>query len=428
MFKISVAMLAMFAAGQQALAQAGACLSLNDVMVQAARTSPEVATRKALQREAEADVMSARSLFRPQISTFARAGTGDVGLVDSTIQSQVGLRVTQRLFDFGNARFSREAAKASSKASGYEVKVAESRAALEAASTLLQLLNATRAIEATERRREYFQTQLSVVERLLDAGAATLSERAEVAAELAEAEAFEEELRFQKQSAETRLRIYTDSPAPPCAQDDLVAELAAMTSGLSEIEVAAQLALDRNPELDALSANASSLAALEKREQRNWLPVVSAVGISSYASSGNGQDYELQDRIGVDVTVPLYSGQALSAERDKAGAQEAAARSRLSAARRQIDEEVRVTFQRVLSLGAQLASRETVEARSLEQFEQAQLEYDAGTRTLPDLVEARLKYEDAALRRIAISFDLMLQKLILLNLTGSGAESLGAVR
>lgn len=425
MLKNSMAALAFFAAGQEAFAQSGACLSLNDVMAKAARTSPEVATRKALQREAEADVTSAKSLFRPQISTFARAGTGDVGLVDSTIQSQVGLRVTQRLFDFGNARFSREAAKASSKASAYEVKVAESRAALEAASTLLQLLNADSAIEATQRRREYFETQLGVVERLLDAGGATLSERAEVAAELAEAEAFQEELKFQKASAETRLRIYTDSAAPPCAEDALAAELAALTLTLPDIETAAQQALDRNPEIDALSANASSLAAIEKREKRNWLPVVSAVGISSYASSGNGQDFELQDRIGVDVTMPLYSGQALSAERDKAGAQETAARSRLSAARRQIDEEVRVTFQRILSLGVQLASRETVEARSLEQFEQAQLEYEAGTRTLPELVEARLKYEDAALRRIAISFDLMLQKLILLNLTGAGTQGAG---
>ena len=419
MLKLLLASVAAFALAPVALAQDKACLGLGDVMSLSARTSPEVATRKALRREAEAEVTSARSLFRPQISTFARTGTGDVGLVDSTIQSQVGLRVTQRLFDFGNARLSREAAKAGADASEYEVKAAEITAAHEAAGTLLQLLNAGRAIEATQLRREYFQQQLSVVERLLEAGAATLSERAEVAAELAEAEAFYEELQFQKESASTRLGIYTGSSLPPCAETELAAEISALTAELSDIDTATQLALEHKPELDALSANASSLSALERREKRNWLPVISAVGISSYASSGNGRDYELQDRIGVDVTVPLYSGSALSAERDKAGAQESAARSRLSGARRQVDEDVRVTFQRILSLGAQLKNRETVEARTREQFEAAEREYEAGTRTLPDLVEARLKYEDTTLRRIAMSFDLMRQKLILLNLTGA---------
>jgi outer membrane protein TolC len=423
MLKLLLACAAVVALAPVALAQDKACLGLGDVMSLAARTSPDVATRKALKREAEAGVTSARSLFRPQISTFARTGAGDVGLVDSEIQSQVGLRVTQRLFDFGNARFSREAAKESAKASEYEVKAAEITAAHEAAATLLQLLNASRAIEATELRRDYFQKQLSVVERLLEAGAATLSERAEVAAELAEAEAFYEELEFQKASASTRLSIYTGSQAPPCTEDALVAEISALTAGFSDIETASQMALERNPELDALSANASSLAAMEKREKRNWLPVISAVGISSYASSGDGRNYELQDRIGVDVTVPLYSGNALSAERDKAGAQESAARSRLSGARRQVDEEVRVTFQRILSLGAQLRNRETVEARTREQFEAAEQEFEAGTRTLPDLVEARLKYEDSTLRRIEVTFDLMGQKLILLNLTG--ADPLG---
>ena len=401
MLKLLLASVAAFALAPVALAQDKACLGLGDVMSLSARTSPEVATRKALRREAEAEVTSARSLFRPQISTFARTGTGDVGLVDSTIQSQVGLRVTQRLFDFGNARLSREAAKAGADASEYEVKAAEITAAHEAAGTLLQLLNAGRAIEATQLRREYFQQQLSVVERLLEAGAATLSERAEVAAELAEAEAFYEELQFQKESASTRLGIYTGSSLPPCAETELAAEISALTAELSDIDTATQLALEHNPELDALSANASSLSALERREKRNWLPVISAVGISSYASSGNGRDYELQDRIGVDVTVPLYSGSALSG------------------ARRQVDEDVRVTFQRILSLGAQLKNRETVEARTREQFEAAEREYEAGTRTLPDLVEARLKYEDTTLRRIAMSFDLMRQKLILLNLTGA---------
>lgn len=64
---------------------------------------------------------------------------------------------------------------------------------------------------------------------------------------------------------------------------------------------------------------------------------------------------------------------------------------------------------RILSLGAPPKYRETVFARALGQFEAAERADEVGTRTLPALVEARLKYEETTLRWIEKSFDLMRQ-------------------
>lgn len=63
---------------------------------------------------------------------------------------------------------------------------------------------------------------------------------------------------------------------------------------------------------------------------------------------------------------------------------------------------------RILSLGAPPQHRETVVARGRGQFEAAE-QNEVGSRTLRDLVEAKLKYEDATLRWVEKSFDLMRQ-------------------
>ena len=88
----------------------GLCLPIADAMQAAASASPDVAVAQAQIAGAKADLQLARSLSRPQVSSFARTQAGDGGLTGNAIDNQVGLRASQRLWDFGDARFAREAA------------------------------------------------------------------------------------------------------------------------------------------------------------------------------------------------------------------------------------------------------------------------------------------------------------------------------
>lgn len=419
--KTGLAALAMAALSHVAAAQSAplSCLGFEDAMLSARLSDPAVETVRAEKRQAEADVTEAKSLYRPQISAFGRTGVGDTGIIDTTVQNQVGLRAEQRIYDFGDAKFARRAARHNVTASNFDLTQAEINAGIDAAAAILGILEAEEQLEFTRERREYFSQQLEAVQELLKEGGATVTERADVAARLAEAEAFALELEFRRDESLTNLEIVTGREGNICSEPALVNEFATIAEQPATIEEAVDAAMTEYPELQALYARADSLQAEAERRKRERLPVISVVGVASYGTIGGTSDqFELQERVGVDVAVPLYSGNALSARRNRAGAQEAAARGQANAARRRLEQDVRITYRRILSLEAQLVSRKEVEARSKEQFEAAEFEYEMGTLILPELVEVRLEYEASGLQRIAAKYEMMRQKLRLMSLTG----------
>ncbi len=59
----------------------------------------------------------------------------------------------------------------------------------------------------------------------------------------------------------------------------------------------------------------------DRARQAGWrLPVVGLVGIVSYVYDDGSEDWDTRDRVGVDVSVPLYTGSALGARNDRARA------------------------------------------------------------------------------------------------------------
>jgi len=100
------------------------CLRFDDVLLMASQRDPGVLISQAQQSEADADIKDAKSLFKPQISAFGRSGFGDTGVVDSSISNQIGVRASQRVFDFGDSKYARQAAEA-----GFEARQEETRQA-----------------------------------------------------------------------------------------------------------------------------------------------------------------------------------------------------------------------------------------------------------------------------------------------------------
>jgi len=399
-----------------------ACLDFDEALKLAVKTDPAVFRALAQQTEAEAELTEARSLFKPQVSAFGRSGLGDVGVVDSAIQNQLGLRVSQRIFDFGDAKYARRIANFNIDASASDIRQTQMQAAQESGLFFLSLMEAREQLKITKQRRDYFQRQLKAVDELLQTGGATRSERANVAAELAQAEAFFFELEFLQQQAQTRLLITTGVDLQACEMTDLDDHFRTQMAELYSSEIAVNRAITSSPALQALEQRANAIGAESKREKLNRLPVIDVVGLSSLTSgeddSGN---FETQNRIGLDVSVPLFSGRRLKARRQQAAAREMIARNEVLDAKRELRENVSITYRRIESLERQLSSRRDVEEQNYEQFQAAEAEYLAGVRVLPDLIDVRLDYEQASLQRTNIKFDLLQQRLQLLILTASVA-------
>ena len=413
------------ASAQQSLASMPSsenCLRLDDVLRLAAQRDPSVIIAKAQETEADAEIKDAKSLFRPQISAFGRSGFGDTGVVDSSISNQIGLRASQRVFDFGDSKYARQAANSGFEASLQDTRQAKLQAAQRTGLSYLELIEAEEQIDLTNRRRDYFSQQLGAVDSLLSRGGATRTERASVASQLADADAFVLELKFRKEQALTQIQIDTGARSLPCSAAVTQTVFNQRLATLQTPDIAAQIALDKNPNIKALEKRADSLEAVRKREKRSRLPIIDIVATGSYSSIGGFDQFEFRDRIGVDVSVPLYSGNAIGARNQRAAARQTIARGRVLDAKRQLRKDINIGFRRVLSLESQLMSRQDVEEQTRLQFEAAEIEQKAGAKTLRDLVEIRLEYEQAGFQRIRTKYDLMRQQLQLLTLTARTFE------
>lgn len=391
------------------------CLTFTEALSQASRVAPSVGTATARLAESEAELMQARSLFRPQVSSFARTGLGDTGLTDSRIENQVGIRVSQRVFDFGDSRFAREAARAGIAASRSDVRAEQATAAETVGRDYLAWLEAGERLRATRERETYFEQQLTATEKLLTTGGATVSDRADIEAEALEAQSARIELEFLLERFATRLAINTRLRVLPCSKDDATQAIVRLSADLPTDPIAAAT---NNPRLEVVRRNADRLEAVAKREAAARFPVVSIGSISSYAFEDLRGGGAIRNRVGVDVSVPLYSGNAQTARVLAARARTQQARGRVGEAQRQLEEDLSISTRRVAALRGQAVRRDRAKEARAEQLNAAELQFERNLRTLPELIEVRLMYETALLASIETSYELLRQQLTIVQLRG----------
>ena len=242
------------------------CLSIDQAMSLSAARDPNARIAEAERASADADLREARSLFRPQISAFTRAGFGDVGLVDSTLQNQVGLRASQRVFDFGDARFAKRAARFAQEASGYATAQARLDAAQGTGSAGLEALEMSERITVSQERALYFERQLASIDALLSEGGATRTERANAASRLAEANAILLELEFQRERASQRVLIDTGLATQVCSNEKQLDFLLQSVAVFPDDASAISSALAQNPTARVIENEIKSQEALVSRQ------------------------------------------------------------------------------------------------------------------------------------------------------------------
>ena len=404
-----------------------ACLGLAALNARASRLAPDVATAIARLDGAEADFDDALALRRPQISMFARSGLGDTGLSSSGIENQIGLRVTQRLIDFGDSRLAREGARSARRAAAHEVRAAALQAGLDVVLLAIDRLETRASLAATLARADYFRSQTQTVSAMADQGLATGAELAEVSAELARSEADRIALEFQRDRIEAALQVRLEDEAPRlCDEPRMAADLDQALGQAGTMAVIADQAVQRNRELSALRETVAASDARRRREARARLPAIEAVGLSSYAYDDARDAWAYRDRIGIDVSVPLYSGSQLSARADRAAAQADLAAAQLRRGEREVREEALVTQRRITALRGQVIRLDAVRERKSEQLALVEQELERSVSTLPELVEVRIEHENAVLAAVRARHDLYREQARLLALADAAPGILPA--
>ncbi len=391
------------------------CVGLDEAITRAFDISAQVGDAMARRASAIADFDDSLALRRPQISAFTRSSLGDQGLADSQIENQVGLRASQRLIDFGDARRARASARSAIAEGDATVMAAMADEAAAVTFAYLDILHARAELAVIGARAAHFRDQAAVIDELIAEGLATRSEQIEVEAQRASAalEVVARELDARAGEQQLGARTGLDA-ASACSQEALPGWL---LEGPDQIGAPTGSIAMASPEFAAARAERQRLEADYQRARRSRLPAVEIVAIGSYAYDDLRDEWAFRDRFGIDLSIPLYGGASISAATDRAQAARDSATTRERSLRLELDAQAARLRARLLASEVQLVHLARLTALQSERVATMERELALSLTTLTELIAARLALEDAQLRQVSARFAVLRDRVSLRALT-----------
>ncbi len=363
--------------------------SFEDALAAAYTNNPEIKAQRQKQEATDEQVSQAVSGFRPTITAeydWARQRTAFADAPYSYGNGGVkALNVTEPLYKGGGTWSSYQSALQKVKAGQYDLSALEQRVLLDSITAYMNVVEASAILDLSRKNADILTEQLKAANTRFQVGEVTRTDVAQSEARLSDA----------------KTRVVT-------AEGDLLSQMASYERSIGVKPEGTLTVPDKLPELpltldDALAqardANPQLLSALHiarasdydvRTSQSVLLPQVNLVG-SLLRQTGAGSDGVTdfsQDKVGVEVHVPLYqSGAEWSRVREaKATARE---RDHESIDRRMsTDEAVTQSWEQLQSAVASITTRnDQIKAETLA-LDGVKQEQQYGSRTVLDVLDA----------------------------------------
>ncbi len=368
-------------------------MSLNDAVRIAVDTSPEVLEAKANQRAVSAEIDQARSLYMPTLDVEAFVGPEYVDRPNALsvanneewrTSRQVSGIASWTLFDgfFRANEMFRQATRF--QGAGFRTMEAAEVVAVDTVESYVDVLRHRRVLQAADNNIEQHRFILGRAQTQFDGGAATQGEVEIAAQRLAAARAIRAEVARALGEVEARfVRLVGQHPRHLHA--------AGIPHGLPRsVDEAITVARSNHPTLDAAALEVESLEAVAEQQLSSAFPELALQGTASYGYDIGGTPGESIDAsLRLVMSWRLFDGGLRTAQHREQVERVGEAEIRLDRFRRDIDQSVRTAWvgvttndQRLSALRDQLTQSERVLTSYYE-------EYDAGLRTLLDLLDAQ---------------------------------------
>lgn len=363
--------------------------SFEDALSSAYENNPQIKAQRQQLEATDEGVSQAVSGFRPTIGAgYNRyrqrtdfGGTGDT-YGNATTQS---LRVEQPLFRGGGTWSSYQGALQRVKSGQYDLEGVEQRVMLDAVTAYMNVVANSAILDLSRRNAEVLGEQLNAANTRFQVGEVTRTDVAQSEARLSDAKSSVISAEGQLLGAiATYERVVGVRP-----EGTLV-----VPEKLPELPVSLDEALERgrgaNPQLLSAVYNAKASNYDVRTNQAALLPRVSLVGTLSRqdgAGSDGNSSFD-QDRVGVEVSVPLYQS---GAEWSRVREAEATARQRAHESidrRMGVDETVTQSWEQLESAIATITTRnDQIRAAALA-LDGVKQEQQYGSRTVLDVLDA----------------------------------------
>jgi outer membrane protein len=394
-------------------AAAAGCLDFRVALREAIRDNPRIGQAQERATRAEAQLKIARGDFRPQISAFSRLGQGDSFRAENQLDNRVGVRASQLLFDFGQANARRNAARARLEGAGYQRTQQVAEVATEAARHFLGIARAEERATAATEMSHFFRRRLETIDAQLSAGLIKRSEAAAIRAEATRGFAAEAEERLFAEQARTALRTLVQAEVECVDAGSAQAYLAA--TGPRSLKLALEGAIENAPELKAAQAVAKAAEFDLRQERKSQLPALRLGATAAYDLGIGSQPAGRSNRVGLDVSVPLYQGGQLSGETAVRAAEARSAAFAVDEARRQLIEQITLAWLRIeklreiIRLQGEAVAALTAQSAALEE------EYDSRLVTVNELTDSHRDEYQSRLVEIDSRHQLQLEQLNLVR-------------
>ncbi|PHQ68282.1 MAG: hypothetical protein COB92_01535 [Robiginitomaculum sp.] len=399
----------------QAAQTAHTCLSLEKVLQLGAATDPAIGIALGEKEQSEFRLKQIKADWYPQISGYSRAAQGDIGLVDGRTDNQIGLIVSQRLFDFGKNKIERRAASASVTSAQFLLENAELNSVQTAAVSYINVLESQEKLQAARERENHIADITKTVARRFAAGTLTKAEASSIEAEYAKASSLRIEFSLDLEMARSKLLILTDQQTPPCNNMDIIDATFRANMPPSLVD-AISMSATASPKLNAAKANLTTAKAHRKLAKRNQLPIVSAQGVSALIYDDFRNEWNRRERIGVEVSMPIWGGGRYKAQRSEASAKLRTSNMELSLLRRSMRERVSLSWYRINAFKELSRVRGQIVQSYRSEASAINKEFEAGLRTYQDVKKVEADLQDAVLSEIESQYSVRYEYLIFLAL------------
>ena len=185
-----------------------------------------------------------------------------------------------------------------------------------------------------------------------------------------------------------------------------------------------QATRQQNPGLMTAAEELKRATADVRSRQSLAAPSLDAVGRYGRDDSSESQIGQRADQgqIGVELTIPIYAGGINSSLVREARARERAADANLRRLTAEAERQTRQLFRQVQTGYAEIAAHEQVLASAIAAGQATGYGYDAGTRTISDVLDANSRVVEARRNLAEARYTLLLSLLQLKQVSGSLSE------
>ncbi|MBA2467370.1 MAG: TolC family outer membrane protein, partial [Sphingomonas sp.] len=367
--------------------------TLREALVSTYRANPTITGQREVLRATDANVAIARAAGRPQVSAvvginrdLTRSGILDVGSKGPT--ANVGVDLSYPLFNGGSVRNSVRAAETRVEAGRATLRAVEGDIFTEAVAAYMDVIRDRAIVELNANNVRVLTTNLQATSDRFEIGDLTRTDVAQSEARLqigrANLATAQGRLTASEENYRRVIGKRPDALAPPPPLPPLPA-----TS-----DEAARIALANNPDLIAVTQQASA-AGLDVRVARaSRLPTVSSVVSGNYVNALGGNSIPgapstgTETSAGLNARVPLYQGGLPAARIRQAQALEGQLMEQTIATERAVISATRSAFANYRAAQNAIASNDVAVRANELALEGARAERSVGTRTVLDVLNA----------------------------------------